>query len=371
MLNPSSPSDRAALATDDSARDVPEIGTRWRGTVVLKRDVFSTVERGFFMTPDGEVEAVLRRIDQVPWWSSVIARALFARERKLLRIAGDLGVAAHLHYGGRSVLVRGWIDGVALQVAKPFGEAEFFRSAKIGLCKLRRAGICHNDLSKQQNWLRGPDGRAYFTDFQLAMHFPRRGLVYRVLAYEDLRHLLKHKHRYMDGVLTPTEQRMRARKSLFTRAWMASGKRLYEAVTRGLLHYRDTEGGGPRLAYDAPRIAERLRGQPDVKDVAVVAFFDRGARNSLYAFVESAALLKEETLRAALTADGDKTVVPPEYIQVVPALPRRENGDVRTEILQLIASNQIDLIDSLVRSDEERQVVATITANRHNLRDKF
>ena len=46
-----------------------EIAGRWRSDVVLKRDVFSTVERGRFRMPEGEVDAVLRRTDEVPWWS--------------------------------------------------------------------------------------------------------------------------------------------------------------------------------------------------------------------------------------------------------------------------------------------------------------
>jgi hypothetical protein len=49
--------------------DLPELAGRWRSQVVLKRDVFSTIERGRFRTASGEVEAVLRRLDDVPWWS--------------------------------------------------------------------------------------------------------------------------------------------------------------------------------------------------------------------------------------------------------------------------------------------------------------
>jgi hypothetical protein len=48
------------------AGTVSVLDGRWRGDVVLKRDVFSTIERGYFRTDDGEVEAVLRRIDEVP-----------------------------------------------------------------------------------------------------------------------------------------------------------------------------------------------------------------------------------------------------------------------------------------------------------------
>ncbi|MGA8953344.1 MAG: serine/threonine protein kinase, partial [Xanthobacteraceae bacterium] len=72
--------------------DVPkELHDRWHSGVVLKRDVFSTIERGRFRTEVGEVEAVLRRLDGVPWWSRLLARALFRRERRALAIAGPLG----------------------------------------------------------------------------------------------------------------------------------------------------------------------------------------------------------------------------------------------------------------------------------------
>src|SRR5712692_3265741 len=87
-----------------------ELEGRWSSRLVLKRDPFSTVERGRFITPAGEVEAVLRRIDEVPWWSFALARHLLARERSALGVAGQLGVAPHLLFGGRSALVRSWID---------------------------------------------------------------------------------------------------------------------------------------------------------------------------------------------------------------------------------------------------------------------
>ena len=62
------------LSKDDAAH----LSARWREGVLLKRDVFSTVERGRFRGPNGEVEAVLRRLDEVPWWSFGLARHLFA-----------------------------------------------------------------------------------------------------------------------------------------------------------------------------------------------------------------------------------------------------------------------------------------------------
>jgi len=69
--------------------DAEVVSARWTEGVLLKRDLFSTVERGRFRKTDGEVDAVLRRIDQVPWWSYLPARHLFMRERHALGLARD------------------------------------------------------------------------------------------------------------------------------------------------------------------------------------------------------------------------------------------------------------------------------------------
>ncbi|HLH95426.1 MAG TPA: serine/threonine protein kinase [Xanthobacteraceae bacterium] len=347
----------------------PEIEGRWRSGVVLKRDMFSTVERGHFLADGGELDAVLRRIDEVPWWSFPLARHLFVREREALAAAAALGVAPPLCFAGSRALARGWIDGVALHIARPYGEIAYFRSAKTVLRKLHRAGICHNDLAKEQNWLRGSDGRAYVTDFQLAIRFKRRHLLFRLAAYEDLRHLLKHKLRYAPEAITAAERRVLARKSILTRVWMATGKRVYYFITRDILRFTDREGGGPRLVYDAPRIAERLKAHPHVGDVAIVAYPDRRAGTGLYAFVERrGAALSERVLRDFISGHGPK---PPEHLQVTEELPRRPNGEIRSEILQLVAMNQIDLIDGLIASERERALIQRILADRRNLRDRF
>src|SRR5215471_11747523 len=226
-----------SLPKDDAA----VLSACWIEGVLLKRDVFSTVERGRFREPSGEVNAVLRRLDQVPWWSILPARHLFARERRALQLAKGLRVGPELLWAGRRALVRSFIEGVALHLAKPYGDVAYFRAAKQALFRLHRAGICHNDLAKEQNWLRGSDGRAYLTDFQLAISFKRRGRLFRIAAYEDLRHLLKHKRRYAAGAITAAERRVLARKSLLTRLWMATGKRVYHWVTRDILRFTDRE----------------------------------------------------------------------------------------------------------------------------------
>jgi hypothetical protein len=346
----------------------PELADRWQGALVLKRDVFSTVERGRFATGSGDRDAVLRRLDQVPWWTRPLARHLFQRERRALALAGPLGVGPPLLFANDQALVRGFIDGVALHVARPTGDRGYFVSAKSALHRLHRAGVTHNDLAKEQNWLRGSDGRAYLTDFQLAFVFRRRGKVFRIAAYEDLRHLLKHKRTYVAEALTPSERRILARKSLPTRIWMATGKRLYRLITRGLFGFTDREGGGPRLVRDAPVIAAALKRDPRVRDAAVVAFPERRAGTGLYAFVETAAPLTERQVQEMLAPCG---VRPPERVQLVEALPRRPSGEVRGEILQLVAMNQVDLIDPLLSGPAERDVMARIIAGRQNFRDRF
>jgi hypothetical protein len=354
-----------SLPKDDAAI----LSARWTEGVLLKRDVFSTVERGRFRDDAGEVDAVLRRLDQVPLWSYPLARHLFARERRALALARDLDAGPKLLWAGRSALVRGFIDGVALHLAKPHGDLAYFRSAKLALRKLHRAGICHNDLAKEQNWLRGSNGRAYVTDFQLAACFKTRSRLFRIAAYEDLRHLLKHKRSYAPQALTPMERKILARKSFVASIWLKTGKKVYQAITRGLFNFTDREGGGRRLVNDAPVLIDLIRKNPEVRDTAIVAFADRRTGVGLYAFVEADKVALEKQLRSELAAA--KGVKPPEHIQVVQALPRDAAGKPRTEILQLVAMNQLDLIEPLITSDVDRAFLKDILESRKNLRDRF
>src|SRR5436309_14459522 len=240
-----------ADAPDDPDEAPAELGERWHRSVLLKRDIFSIVERGTYRGPDGDVDAVARRIDQVPWWTFLFARNFLAREERALTIVGPLGIAPLLYFGGKRVLVRRWIDGVPLHIARPLGDRAYFRSARAALRMVHSAGFCHNDLAKEQNWLRGADGRAYLTDFQLSAQPARRSRLFRLAAYEDLRHYLKHKRSYVPEALTASERRILARKSWLTLLWMATGKPVYVWVTRGLFRFADRAGGGPRLVTDA------------------------------------------------------------------------------------------------------------------------
>jgi predicted Ser/Thr protein kinase len=349
--------------------DAAILSAQWTEGVLLKRDVFSSVERGRFRDTIGEVDAILRRIDQVPWWSYLPARHLFRRERHALAIVRDLNIAPPLLWAGRQALVRGFIDGVALHLVKPAGDVAYFRSAKQALRKLHRAGVCHNDLAKEQNWLVGRDGRAYLTDFQLAACFQTRSRLFRIAAYEDLRHLLKHKRSYAPEALTAKERQILARKSFIATLWLATGKKVYRAITRGLFNFTDREGGGRRLVNDAPVLVQEIRKNPAVRDAAIVAFADRRAGVGLYAFVESDQTALETELKDELAASGGPK--PPEHIQIVKALPRDASGKPRIELLQLVATNQLDLIESMVTSEPDRAFLKNILESRKNLRDRF
>src|SRR5262249_45946421 len=90
--------------------DAALLQARWTDGVLLKRGGFSTVERGHFQGDGGSVDAVLRRLDEVPWWSFLPARHLFAREKKALGLARGLDVGPELLWAGERALVRGFID---------------------------------------------------------------------------------------------------------------------------------------------------------------------------------------------------------------------------------------------------------------------
>lgn len=346
---------------------------RFTVDTVLKRDVFSTVERGTWRALDGrDYPAVRRRWNSVSLWFSPLARLLAGREVHALARVNATGVATPLLAVGDRFLVRGWIEGVPMQIARPQGDMHFFQSARQALHALHRAGFAHNDLAKQQNWLCGADGEAWLIDFQLALPISRRSRLGRVLAYEDLRHLLKHKRTYCPDRLTPRERRMLNEKSIFARIWMATGKKVYRFVTRRLMSYSDTEGRGPRVTQVAPRIAEALESHPAVAAVHMADFQTLGGKVGLYAFVETRAPVPVDgaALRDHLAEQlPDRPHL--DHLQIVSRLPRAASGEVRDDLLLLVARNQIEMIDALAGSPETRALVADIARERLNLTDRI
>src|SRR5690606_36779682 len=123
------------------------------------------------------------------------------------------------------------------------------------LAALHRRGIAHNDAAKEANWLCTPDGEAALVDFQVAMTSRRRGRVFRALAYEDLRHLLKHKRTYLPERLTARQRAVLARRGPLAMLWTLLVKPPYRFVTRVLLGW--PERVGRRERQDGARRRER------------------------------------------------------------------------------------------------------------------
>lgn len=348
---------------------VPSKGGVFELDTVLKRDTFSTIERGFWRDAAGTVyPAVRRNYAEVKWWVKPLARHFAAREARALMRAEGSGHTVPVYALEEGYLVRGFVDGIPLQIARPRGDRAFFASARKGLREVHRRNIAHNDLAKPQNWLYAADGRAVLMDFQLAMVFSRRSKAFRVAAYEDIRHFLKQKRSYCPEALTAREKKILARKSLFTRVWMKTGKKIYNFVTRRLLNYHDTEGRGPRAMEQGPRIASALGEVAGVRHVHICDFPTAGHSFGLYAFVEAEGVT-EEALRTHLSARLPD-LLPPEHLQLVTALPRDASGAVRDDLLRLVALNQLDQLSQLPRGPKEDEALAVIVRERRNLSDR-
>lgn len=207
----------------------------------LKTDLFGTVTR--IERPGGW--AVERDTRAARWWLRPLARHLAAREARALRVLAGIPGVPTLETHAQGVLVRSWTQGEPMQRAHPH-DPRYFREALKLLRRLHRRGVAHNDLAKEPNWLVTPHGQPALVDFQLALTARRRGRLFRALARDDIRHLLKHKRSYCPARLTQREHRILASPSLPARLWMSTGKKLYLGVTRGLLGWADREGAGDR-----------------------------------------------------------------------------------------------------------------------------
>jgi hypothetical protein len=328
---------------------------------VLKRDVFSETHKGH-LAGDPATPVIRRIVTASPWWSRPLAWILARREIGALRAAGGIAGTPQLIATDRDGLVRYWSDGVPLHLARP-STPQWYRDAERLLRQLRRAGITHNDLAKPQNWLMRPDGNAAVIDFQLASRHRRRGWLYRLMAYEDFRHLLKQKRAFAPHLMTPMARRILKRRSLPSRIWMATGKRLYNLVTKGLFKWSDGDGTGDRLDREGPAITKTLKAQPGVSDVALTFYPLPRKGVGIYAFVEAPGGADAERLRAnAASAD---------LVQAVIALPRSADGKPRLDILHLIAMNQLTELDKLLGNDSDLSLIANaIAAGRLNFSDR-
>ena len=227
----------------------------------LKSDSFGRIE-----LMDGPAGWAVRRVacgGRVPG-SRLVARALMNRERRALaRLEGVPGVTQLLDLpeyarapsgAGKPkapVLLRSWIEGVPLWSVHQL-PIDFFEQLAELVRELHARGVCHNDLHKEPNVLVDDRGFPALVDFQLASLHRAGSRRLRVRAVEDLAHVEKHRRVYARGTgmdPSPDRTRMRRRRSLLARAWMALGKPLYNLVTRRLLHRSD---GEPRRPSSGP-----------------------------------------------------------------------------------------------------------------------
>ncbi len=213
--------------------------------VLLKSDLFGTVTRIERQDSGARIVCIERDSRKARWWLRWLAYRLAAREARALRsLAGIAGVPALIdqHHG---LLLRSWIDGRPMQQAQP-RDPRYFREALRLVRRLHRAGVVHNDLAKEPNWLVDTAGRPALIDFQLASVKRTRSRLFRTLAREDIRHCLKHKRTYCPTRLTVRQHRILATPSFLSRLWMKTGKKLYLFVTRRMLGWADREGAGDR-----------------------------------------------------------------------------------------------------------------------------
>ena len=188
--------------------------------------------------------------------------------------------------------------------------------------------------------------------------------LFRIAAYEDLRHLLKHKRRYAPEALTPRSARSCLARACRRGSGWRAARGSTTAITRGLFNFTDREGGGLRLIQDAPSIATQLRSFPDVREAA-----DRRIRGPPHRH-RALCLRRSRARRVRARADATTSRKAsglgscPNSSRWCNELPRKPSGEVRTEILQLVAMNQIDLMEPLIANEAERAQVRRIVEDR-------
>ena len=142
---------------------------------------------------------------------------------------------------------------------------------------------------------------------------------------------------------------------------MATGKRAYNFVTRGLMNWSDGEGTEDRIARDGAAVHEALSG---VGEVALFTYALPAKGVGIYAFAETG--LDAAALRAMVAEDKA------DLVQPVARMPRRADGSVREDALHLVATNRLDELELLMAAEPGLgEVLKPIIAGRLNLTDRI
>lgn len=203
----------------------------------LKQDAFGTIR----LVIAADATFVERDTGTARFGLRWLARRLAGREAAALERLADLPHVPRLLAFDGTVLRRSFVPGQALHAARPASRRYFVNALRV-LRAVHRAGIVHNDLAKEANWIVGPADAAGIVDFQIAHRTPSRTPRFRRLAYEDLRHWLKHKRTYRPDALTARQRRVLATPGLRTRVWRAAFKPVYRFVTRRVLRWPERFG---------------------------------------------------------------------------------------------------------------------------------
>jgi RIO-like serine/threonine protein kinase len=204
---------------------------------ILKADSLGTIS----IVVENGVATVVRDARAASGWARHIARLLAAREAAALLALEGLEGVPRLVRSHPGVVQRSYLAGEPLHKARPRSSLYFAEALKL-LAAMHRRGVVHNDLAKEANWLCTPDGRPAIVDFQLAMLAKRRGKLFRCLAHDDIRHLLKHKRTYTPEALTARQRALLRQPSLLARAWRVLVKPPYLWITRSGLGWPERRG---------------------------------------------------------------------------------------------------------------------------------
>ncbi len=210
-------------------------------STILKKDLFGEIRLSSHAGERVVVRDSAAAVTGLGW----LARRLLHREASALALLTDIEGFAQLIRLERDWLMRSFLDGEPMQRGKPVDPAYFKRAARL-VRSMHRAGVVHNDLAKEPNFLVRPDGQPAIVDFQIAWISAQRSKLFRLAAREDLRHLLKHKRTYCPQQLTSRERAILANPSFAALAWSKTVKPVYLFVTRRILGWADREGAGNR-----------------------------------------------------------------------------------------------------------------------------
>lgn len=167
-----------------------------------------------------------------------IGRFLGQREARLYRIAAGLpGVPTLIGTVGDTGFMHTYVAGRPLE-RREWVPDRFFPELRTLLAALHARHVAYVDLNKRENVLVGDDGRPYLIDFQISLHMPPvgwRGLrpmrwLLARFQRADIYHYLKHKRRSRPDLLTPDDERILGRLSI----WI----RLHRWLARPLTHLR-------------------------------------------------------------------------------------------------------------------------------------